>query len=153
MIEADRSGTAVAVVLWEEAKMINQDIIDTMVRMAKEARNNAHAPYSEKAVGACVLADDGTLYGGCNVENASFGLSCCAERVAIYRAIADNKRNFDAIAVVADTPEPITPCGACCQVMAEFDIRDVIMANLKGDLQVIDIYDLAPYAPGKRNEK
>ena len=132
--------------------MINQEIIDTMLRTAKEARQNAHAPYSEKLVGACVLTSDGTLYGGCNVENASFSLSCCAERVAIYRAIADNKRDFDAIAVVADTNEPITPCGACCQVMAEFEIRDVIMANLKGDVQVIDIYDLAPCATGKRHE-
>ena len=132
--------------------MINQEIVDAMIRIAKDARKNAHAPYSTKAVGACVLASDGTLYGGCNVENASFGLSYCAERVAIYRAIADNKREFDAIAVVADTEEPVTPCGACCQVMAEFDIRDVIMANLKGDMQIIDIYDLAPCAPGKRHE-
>lgn len=132
--------------------MINQEIIDTMIRTAKEARKNAHAPYSEKLVGACVLASDGTLYGGCNVENASYGLSCCAERVAIYRAIADAKHDFDALAVVADTNEPITPCGACCQVMAEFEIRDIIMANLKGDVQVIDIYDLAPCATGKCHE-
>ena len=129
--------------------MINEDIIDTMVRMAKDEMKRAHSPYSERPVGACVLASDGTLYGGCSVENASFGVSCCAERVAIFRAIADSKQEFDAIAVVADTDEPCVPCGACCQVMAEFRIRDVIMANLKGDVEIADLMDLAPCATGK----
>jgi len=129
--------------------MINADIIDTMIRTAKEARSHAHCPYSGEAVGACVLASDGTLYGGCNVENASYGLSCCAERVAVFRAVADSKRDFDAIAVIADTDDPCVPCGACCQVLAEFKIRDVIMANLKGDVQVADLMDLAPCAAGK----
>ena len=129
--------------------MINEDIIDAIVRMAKDAMQKAHAPYSGRKVGACVLASDGTLYGGCNVENASYGLTCCAERVAIFKAIADSKREFDAIAVVADTDEPCVPCGACCQVMAEFKIRDVIMANTKGDIEVADLMDLAPCATGK----
>ena len=129
--------------------MINEDIIDAMVRMAKDAMQKAHAPYSGMKVGACVLTSDGTLYGGCNVENASYGLTCCAERVAIFKAIADSKREFDAIAVVADTDEPCVPCGACCQVMAEFKIRDVIMANTKGDIEVADLMDLAPCATGK----
>ena len=132
--------------------MINEEIIKAMIKSADEARQNAHAPYSGKAVGACVLASDGTLYSGCTVENASYGLSCCAERVAVYRAVADNKRELDAIAVVADTPEPVTPCGACCQVLAEFDVRDVIMANTKGDIEVTDLFDLAPCATGKRRE-
>ncbi|MBQ8699541.1 MAG: cytidine deaminase [Schwartzia sp.] len=129
--------------------MINEDIIDTMVRTAKDAMQKSHSPYSERPVGACVLASDGTLYGGCAVENAAYGLSCCAERVAIFKAIADSKREFDAIAIVADTEEPCVPCGACCQVMAEFKIRDVIMANLKGDVEVADLMDLAPCATGK----
>ena len=129
--------------------MINEDIIDTLVRMAKDEMKKSHSPYSERPVGACVLASDGTLYGGCAVENASFGVSCCAERVAIFRAIADSKQEFDAIAVVADTDEPCVPCGACCQVMAEFKIRDVIMANLKGDVEIADLMDLAPCATGK----
>ena len=128
--------------------MINEDIIDAMVRMARDAMAKAHAPYSRRAVGACVLASDGTLYGGCNVENASYGLSCCAERVAVFRAVADSKREFDAIAVVSDTKEPCVPCGACCQVLAEFKIRDVIMANLKGDIEIADLMDLAPCAAG-----
>ena len=120
--------------------MINESIIDAMVRMAKEAMAHAHSPYSGRPVGACVMT---------SVENASYGLSCCAERVAIFKAIADSKREFDAIAVVADTEEPCVPCGACCQVMAEFRIRDVIMANLKGDLEIVDLMDLAPCATGK----
>ncbi len=132
-----------------ETEMINESIIDAMVRMARDAMQRAHAPYSGQPVGACVLASDGTLYGGCSVENASYGLSCCAERVAIFRAIADSKREFDAIAVVADTAEPCVPCGSCCQVMAEFKIRDVIMANLKGDVELADLMDLAPCATGK----
>ena len=95
--------------------MINEEIIDTMIRMAKDAMSKAHSPYSGRPVGACVLASDGTLYGGCSIENAAYGSSCCAERVAIFKAVADSKREFDAIAVVADTDEPCVPCGACCQ--------------------------------------
>ena len=129
--------------------MINESIIDAMVRTAKDAMTHAHSPYSGRAVGACVLASDGTLYGGCSIENASYSLSCWAERVAIFKAIADSKREFDAIAVVADTEEPCVPCGACCQVMAEFRIRDVIMANTRGDLEIVGLMDLAPCATGK----
>ena len=126
--------------------MINEEIADAMIRMAKEARLRAYGPYSKASVGACALTSDGTLYGGCNVENASYGLSCCAERVAVYKAVADSKREFDAVAVVADTEEPFVPCGSCCQVMAEFDIPEIIIANLKGDIRVLTLKELAPYA-------
>lgn len=129
--------------------MINEDIIGTMVMMAKDAMAKSHSPYSHHPVGACVLASDGTLYSGCSIENVSLGLSCCAERVAVFKAIADSKREFDAIAVVADTDEPCVPCGSCCQVMAEFHIRDVIMANTHGDVEIADLMDLAPCATGK----
>ena len=74
--------------------MINEEIADAMIRMAKEARLRAYGPYSKASVGACALTSDGTLYGGCNIENASYGLSCCAERVAVYKAVADSKREF-----------------------------------------------------------
>lgn len=126
--------------------MLNEDIIDTMVRTARSARNNAYAPYSAVTTGACALSSDGTLYGGCNVENVSYGMSMCAERVAIYRAIADGKQEFDGIAVIADTEEPFVPCGACCQVMAEFNIPEIILANLDGDIRVMTLEDLAPHA-------
>ncbi len=129
--------------------MINEEIIDTMVRTAKDAMQKSHSPYSDRPVGACVLTSDGTLYGGCSVENAAFGLSCCAERVAIFKAVADSKREFDAIAIVADTEEPCVPCGACCPVMEELKIPDVIMANLTEAVEVEDLLVLAPRATGK----
>ena len=125
--------------------MLNEDIIDTMVRTAKNARNNAYGPYTDTAVGACALASDGTLYGGCNVENMSLGMSMCAERVAIFKAVADGKQAFDGIAVIADTDEDYVPCGACLQVMAEFNIPEVVMANLEGDVRVMELEDLVPY--------
>ena len=126
--------------------MINEEIIDAMVRMAKDSMKHAYTSVTNMAIGSCVLASDGTLYGGCNIENASPALSCCAEAVAMYKAIADSKREFDALAVVADTEEPFVPCGACCQLMAEFGVQDIIMANMKGDLRVATIGDLMPLA-------
>lgn len=125
--------------------MVNEDICDAMIRMAKDARLKSYSPYSKVKVGACALTSDGTLYAACNVENASMGLSICAERAAVCKAISDGKREFDAIAVVADTENPFVPCGACCQAMAEFDIPEVIMANLDGDIRVRTLDELAPY--------
>lgn len=126
--------------------MLNQDIIDTMIRTARAARNNAYGPYSGTATGACVLASDGTLYGGCNVENNSFGMSMCAERVAIFKAVSDGKQAFDGIAVIADTDEPFVPCGGCCQVIAEFAIPEIILVNLDGDIRTMTLEELAPNA-------
>ena len=79
--------------------MLNEDICDTMVKMAKDARQKAYSPYSNIKVGACILASDGTLYGACNVENGSSSLSVCAERAAVYKAISDGKQEFDANAI------------------------------------------------------
>lgn len=127
-------------------EQLNEEIVDVMVRTAKAAREKSYSPYSGCKVGACVLASDGTLYGGCNVENASLGLSCCAERVAVYKAVTDMKTEFDAIAVVANTEEPFVPCGACTQVIAEFEIPSVILSNLRGDVRIMSAKELAPYA-------
>lgn len=125
--------------------MLNEDICDTMVKMAKDARQKAYSPYSNIKVGACILASDGTLYGACNVENGSSSLSVCAERAAVYKAISDGKQEFDAIAVVADTENPFVPCGGCLQVMAEFEIPEIVMANLDGDIRVMKLEELAPF--------
>lgn len=102
---------------------------DSLVAVAWQARNMAYAPYSSFHVGAAVLAADGRIFSGCNVENISFGLSNCAERVAIGTAVAAGTRSFLAVAVVADTAVPISPCGACRQVMAEFGVPLVILVN------------------------
>ena len=102
---------------------------DQLVTAAWQAREAAYAPYSNFAVGAALLAKDGRIFLGCNVENISYGLTNCAERVAIGAAVAAGVRQFVAVAVVADTGVPISPCGACRQVLAEFGVPRVILAN------------------------
>lgn len=104
-----------------------------LLAAARLARLNAHAPYSHFKVGAAILCDDGAIVTGCNVENATYGLTICAERVAIVKAISEGRppRSFKAVAVVADTEAPTPPCGACRQILWEFCGNiDVILANL-----------------------
>jgi cytidine deaminase len=106
---------------------------DALITAAKQARENAHAPFSNFRVGAALRAKSGRIVTGCNVENATLGLTCCAERVAIFKAISEGERGFDAIAVVADTDTLTPPCGACRQIIWEFcgDVP-VLLANLRG---------------------
>ncbi len=108
---------------------------DGLVEAAWQVRKHAYAPYSRFAVGAALWAADGRIFVGCNVENLSYGLSNCAERVALGAAVAAGAREFIAIAVVADTRVPISPCGACRQVLAEFGVPLVVVANLGGQLE------------------
>ncbi len=124
-----------------------------LIQAAIEARRNAYAPYSRFKVGAAVLTKEGKIFTGCNVENASYGLSMCAERVAIFKAVSEGYKDFIAIAVVADTDDPVKPCGACRQVMAEFGNFDVIMANLKGDVKIMKVSELLPEAFSPRDLK
>ena len=105
---------------------------DELVDAAWSARENAHAPYSGFKVGAALLAADGRVFTGCNVENLSYGLTMCAERVAIGGAVAAGAGEFAVIVVVAETGVPVSPCGACRQVMAEFGIERVLLANRSG---------------------
>lgn len=96
---------------------------EALMRKAEEARLHAYAPYSGYKVGAALLCSDGTVYTGCNIENASYTPTVCAERTAIFKAVYDGKRDFTAIAVVGgkeDTDKPFPPCGVCRQVMSEF---------------------------------
>ena len=93
---------------------------ETLVALAKEAMKHAYAPYSKFQVGAALLSKDGRVFTGCNVENASYGATNCAERTAIFKAVSEGCREFDAIAVVASSGEYIPPCGICRQVLAEF---------------------------------
>ncbi len=109
---------------------------DKLIAAARQARENAHAPYSNFRVGAALRAQSGRIYTGCNIENASYGLTVCAERVAIFKALSEGERGFEAIAVVADTDKLTPPCGACRQIIWEFcgDV-EVILANLKGKVE------------------
>jgi len=107
---------------------------DALLDAAWKARDHAYAPYSKFAVGAALIADDGQIFTGCNVENLSFGLTICAERVAIGAAVAAGVRSFSGIAVVADTQVPVSPCGACRQVLVEFAVPLVMMANRRENL-------------------
>ena len=118
---------------------------DALIAAAKSARENAHAAYSNFRVGAALRATSGRIFGGCNVENATYGLTVCAERVAIFKAISEGERGFDAIAVVTDSDALTPPCGACRQLIWEFcgDIP-VVLANLKGKVEVLRMSQLFP---------
>lgn len=123
-----------------------------LMKEAEKARKKAYTPYSKFKVGAAVLSADGKIFTGCNIENASFGLAVCAERVAIFKAISEGSTKFKAIAVIGDTDKPCSPCGACRQVISEFgeDIP-LIMANLKGDVKIKKVKELLPEAFGKND--
>ncbi len=101
--------------------LVRKDKVAPLVEAAKKARGRAYSPYSRVKIGAAVLTSDGSLYSGANVENASYGLACCAERVAIFRAVSEGKRKIVAIAIVGKSEEFTKPCGACRQVMVEFN--------------------------------
>ncbi|MEM9554392.1 MAG: cytidine deaminase [Acidobacteriota bacterium] len=102
-----------------------------LIERARDARERSYSPYSRFAVGAALVTDDGTVFSGCNVENRTFGLCVCAERVAVTRAVADGHRSFAALAVVTDTSPPAVPCGLCLETLSEF-ARDlpIAVANL-----------------------
>ena len=117
-----------------------------LIAAAKKYRENAYVPYSKFKVGAAVLTKKGNVYGGCNIENSSFPITNCAERTAIFKAVSEGEQEFAAIALIADTPGPCSPCGACRQVMVEFKIPRIIMANMKGDVKVVTLEEIMPYA-------
>ena len=118
-----------------------------LIEAAVKARVNAHAPFSNFKVGAAIMAKSGKIYTGCNVENASYGLTICAERVAIFKAISEGETEFTNIAVVADTPELTPPCGACRQIIWEFcgDVP-ITMGNLAGETETLQMKELLPRA-------
>ena len=120
--------------------------IQKLMDCAIKARENAYSPYSHFAVGAALLCEDGTLFEGCNIENASYGLTNCAERTAIFKAVSEGHTKFKALAVVADTEGSCVPCGACRQVMAEFKIPLIIMGNLMGNIKIVTIEELLPFS-------
>lgn len=122
--------------------MSDQDLIAA----AKKYREHSYSPYSKFKVGAAVLTAAGNIYGGCNIENASYPVTNCAERTTIFKAVSEGETEITALAVIADTDEPCAPCGACRQVIAEFRIPRIIMANLKGDVRTVTPEELLPFA-------
>jgi cytidine deaminase len=118
-----------------------------LTQAAIEVRNNAHAPFSKFKVGAAVEDENGTIYTGCNVENATYGLTVCAERIAIFKAISEGARKFTRVAVAADTDELTPPCGACRQILWEFcgDV-EITLTNLHGKTETLRLGSLFPRA-------
>jgi cytidine deaminase len=126
--------------------MSNHDTLyQSLITAARQARENACASITDFRVGAAVRAQSGRVYTGCNVENATLGLTMCAERVAIFKAVSEGERGFDAIAVVTDVPGLTPPCGACRQIIWEFcgDVP-VVMANLAGKVETESSLKLLP---------
>ena len=119
--------------------------MDPLIAAATAARENAHAPFSKFRVGAAVVDSAGRIYTGCNVENATYGLTLCAERVAIFKAVSEGARGFTRVAVVADTETLTPPCGACRQILWEFcgDV-EIVLANLNGKAQTHRLGALLP---------
>ena len=109
---------------------------------------NAYVPYSKFKVGAALLTEDGKIYHGCNIENASYSMTICAERTALFKAYSEGEKKFTMLAVVADTKRPIPPCGACRQVISELCPKDmrVVLSNLKDEIKEITVAELLPEA-------
>ena len=133
---------------------LTQGEIDLLLDKAREARDHAYAPYSKYAVGAALLTADGQIYQGCNIENAGFTSTICAERTAFFKAVYDGHRAFRAIAVIATGEEMGFPCGVCRQVMAEFCDRDFIIVTANRDRTKVDVSSfetLLPHAFGPKD--
>ena len=122
--------------------------IKKMFKKALKTRENAYVPFSKFKVGAAVLTKSGDIFTGCNVENSSFGLTVCAERVAMFSAAAAGVRpgEISMLLVAADTEDVTSPCGACRQVMAEFEIPVIVMANVRGDMRTARLEELLPFS-------
>lgn len=119
--------------------------VEKLINTARAARERAYAPYSNFRVGAALLTAEGRLYNGCNIENASYGLTICAERVALFKAVSNGEKNFAALAVISGGAEYCTPCGACRQVLIEFAPEmDVYMCNSRGEYKRQTVAALLP---------
>ena len=119
--------------------------MDPLLQAALDARHNAHAPYSNFRVGAAIEDESGRIHTGCNIENATYGLTLCAERVAVFKAISEGARNFKRIAVAADTATLTPPCGACRQILWEFcGNAELTLINLQHKTETFQLKDLFP---------
>ncbi|MCJ0931044.1 cytidine deaminase [Virgibacillus halodenitrificans] len=119
-----------------------------LIEKAIKIKECAYVPYSKFLVGAAVLTGSGRIYTGCNIENAAYPVSCCAERVAIFNAISNGEKEFKEMAVVADTQRPVPPCGSCRQVMSEFFSSDmrIHLTNLENEVKTVTMEELLPFS-------
>ena len=124
--------------------MVDEKTVARLIRAARAVQERAYAPYSHFRVGAALLGEDGTVYTGCNVENASYGLTICAERNAIFHAVACGCRHFTALLITGDSKDLTAPCGACRQVMAEFSIPEIILVRPDDSYETFPLQQLLP---------
>lgn len=129
--------------------------LEDLIEQAIEIRKHAYVPYSSFPVGAALKTKSGKIYTGCNIENASYPVSCCAERVAIFKALSAGEREFVEMAVAADTQRPVPPCGSCRQVMSEFFPKEmkVHLTNLQRDVKTFTMDELLPFSFAKDDLK
>ncbi len=126
---------------------MSEESLQQLIETAKTARLHSIAPFSNFLVGAAVKTDAGKVYTGCNVESASYGLTVCAERVAIWKALSEGERQFKELAIVADTGSLTPPCGTCRQIIWEFcKSATIVLANLRGESEIVSIRELLPRA-------
>lgn len=127
---------------------MSEENFEKLIETAKQARRQSIAPFSNFLVGAALKTQDGKVYTGCNVESASYGLTVCAERVAIWKALSEGERHFTELAIVADTETLTPPCGTCRQIIHEFcgDEATIILANLLGQIETCEMKELLPRA-------
>ncbi|MFN2510091.1 MAG: cytidine deaminase [Pyrinomonadaceae bacterium] len=126
---------------------MSEETLQSLIESATAARLQSVAPFSNFLVGAAVRTENGKVYTGCNVESASYGLTVCAERVAIWKALSEGERQFTELAVVADTESLTPPCGTCRQIIWEFAKHaTVVLANLRGQRETVSIKELLPRA-------
>ncbi|WP_027963342.1 cytidine deaminase [Halalkalibacillus halophilus] len=121
---------------------------EQLIESAKQMLDHAYVPYSKFPVGAALITDEGKVYQGCNIENAAYPVTCCAERTAIFKAVSEGERNFKALAVIANTDRPVPPCGACRQVMSEFFSPEMKVYITSKDLEVkeVTVQELLPFS-------
>lgn len=155
LLSCEKKGAEVEKGIVKKAKVekaeveLSEDQIKELIDEAIKARKFAYAPYSKFKVGAALLTKNGKIFTGCNVECASYGGTNCAERTAIFKAVSEGEKHFEAIAIVLDPVNLGTPCGICRQVIYEFGPKiKVIMANLNGEYEIKTIEELLPYAFG-----
>jgi cytidine deaminase len=126
---------------------LSDESLQQLIETAKLARLQSIAPFSSFLVGAAVKTEEGKVYTGCNIESASYGLTVCGERVAIWKALSEGERNFTELAIVADTESLTPPCGTCRQIIWEFAKNaTIVLGNLRGESQIVSIRELLPRA-------